>query len=87
MRKFVTAALVVGVASWGIQAHHDASAAPEDDSREAQAQVINNTAQVCFEDMPCWDCRTMGNMICGSDDPIIAPQPAAPIRTEPSFVG
>lgn len=19
----------------------------------------------CHEDMPCWDCKTMGNLICG----------------------
>jgi len=24
----------------------------------------------CQEDMPCWDCRTMGNRICG---PLTAP--------------
>lgn len=23
----------------------------------------------CEEDMPCWDCRTMGNKICGPNDP------------------
>ena len=22
---------------------------------------------VCFEDMPCWDCTTMGNQLCGED--------------------
>lgn len=22
---------------------------------------------VCMEDMPCWDCKTMGNEICGPD--------------------
>ncbi len=22
-------------------------------------------APVCQEDMPCWDCTTMGNLICG----------------------
>lgn len=22
----------------------------------------------CIEDMPCWDCSTMGNHICGPDD-------------------
>ncbi len=21
----------------------------------------------CEEDQPCWDCHTMGNLICGSD--------------------
>lgn len=20
----------------------------------------------CFEDMPCWDCTTMGNRLCGA---------------------
>ena len=24
-------------------------------------------ATVCIEDMPCWDCATMGNRICGPD--------------------
>jgi hypothetical protein len=23
--------------------------------------------QVCMEDMPCWDCDTMGNMVCGPE--------------------
>lgn len=22
-------------------------------------------SSVCFEDMPCWNCKTMGNKICG----------------------
>ena len=26
---------------------------------------------VCFEDMPCWDCATMGNLICGDSPPWI----------------
>jgi len=21
--------------------------------------------QMCHEDMPCWDCTTMGNLVCG----------------------
>jgi hypothetical protein len=25
-------------------------------------------APVCYEDMPCWDCSTMGNRICGLDE-------------------
>ena len=31
------------------------------------------TAPICYEDMPCWDCSTMGNLICGNE----APQPTA----------
>lgn len=23
------------------------------------------SSQTCQEDDPCWDCRTMGNLICG----------------------
>lgn len=22
----------------------------------------------CTEDMPCWNCHTMGNLICGTED-------------------
>lgn len=22
---------------------------------------------ICYEDMPCWDCETMGNRVCGGD--------------------
>jgi hypothetical protein len=22
---------------------------------------------VCYEDDPCWDCRTMGNRVCGPE--------------------
>lgn len=25
-------------------------------------------AEYCEEDMPCWDCETMGNMVCGTID-------------------
>lgn len=28
-------------------------------------------APTCFEDMPCWDCNTMGNKICG---PAVLPE-------------
>lgn len=24
------------------------------------------TLNRCFEDMPCWDCATMGNKVCGT---------------------
>jgi hypothetical protein len=23
--------------------------------------------QVCQEDMPCWDCHSMGNRLCGNE--------------------
>lgn len=26
------------------------------------------TPPPCYEDEPCWDCETMGNLICGTDD-------------------
>jgi PBP1b-binding outer membrane lipoprotein LpoB len=29
------------------------------------APVVTTTTAVCHEDMPCWDCETMGNGICG----------------------
>ena len=30
------------------------------------ATPIYSTPPVCTEDMDCWDCETMGNMICGT---------------------
>ena len=29
-------------------------------------------ATACEEDMPCWDCATMGNRICGPQAPTVA---------------
>lgn len=26
-------------------------------------------SQECQEDEPCWDCKTMGNLVCGSQVP------------------
>jgi hypothetical protein len=28
--------------------------------------VTQPPAETCWEDEPCWDCETMGNLICGS---------------------
>ena len=28
-----------------------------------------SNAPECMEDMPCWDCETMGNRICGPIQP------------------
>jgi hypothetical protein len=39
--------------------------------------VPQQPAQRCEEDMPCWDCATMGNKICG---PVA--EPVAPERCE-----
>ena len=30
-----------------------------------QLNKLQSTAITCQEDMPCWDCTTMGNKICG----------------------
>lgn len=27
--------------------------------------AVSVSSEKCFEDMPCWDCTTMGNRICG----------------------
>jgi hypothetical protein len=42
--------------------------------------TVEPAAPICEEDMPCWDCKTMGNKICG---PITTPAPPAP--TVPSI--
>jgi hypothetical protein len=42
---------------------------------EAQAPHIPDMLKRCEEDMPCWDCQTMGNHICGPQAPETAPAP------------
>lgn len=34
--------------------------------------------RVCYEDEPCWDCRRMGNMICGPGAKLPDGRPAMP---------
>ena len=52
----------------------DASAVIEYDSPSVQTWTPDQepeapvTGQVCEEDQPCWDCETMGNLVCGSID-------------------
>jgi hypothetical protein len=45
------------------------------------------TTPECQEDEPCWDCTTMGNMICGPITPITATTvvavPPRPVDTLP----
>jgi len=41
----------------------------------------------CQEDEPCWDCSTMGNLICGPPDigtPVTIVQPAPPAPSAPA---
>lgn len=57
----------------------------------APAPVVVAPAPVqCFEDMPCWDCKTMGNLTCGSVAPVkgFTPteNPAIPPHSEGPFV-
>lgn len=37
--------------------------------------VVTIPSPVCTEDMDCWDCHTMGNLICG---PVTEPAPVCP---------
>lgn len=32
-----------------------------------RAPSVHAPASTCEENQPCWDCRTMGNPLCGSD--------------------
>ena len=32
--------------------------------------VVTIPGPVCTEDMDCWDCSTMGNLICGTPEPV-----------------
>ena len=37
----------------------------------------------CQEDMPCWDCETMGNRVCGPDSPPEPPVVVPPVTDTP----
>lgn len=56
---------------------------------EAQAPHIPHMLARCEEDMPCWDCQTMGNKQCGPQAPVTAPAPldhiTAPTMTTASL--
>lgn len=39
----------------------------------------------CQEDMPCWNCETMGNHVCGP--PTYPVPPAGPVVGSPRFTG
>jgi len=47
---------LIGLAIIGTFVIHDLS---------VQLNKLQSTAITCQEDMPCWDCTTMGNKICG----------------------
>lgn len=42
------------------------------DNRAAAQPVKAHKAQRCEEDMPCWDCKKMGNRKCGVADVVIS---------------
>jgi hypothetical protein len=49
------AAVIAGLLWWGLMFGAVAQGVWSDD----------RTQKTCWEDQPCWDCRTMGNRICG----------------------
>jgi hypothetical protein len=58
---------------------------PAPKAPEAPTQALSQAPETpptqaprCEEDMPCWDCHTMGNLICGNE----APQAPAVDRCE-----
>lgn len=30
--------------------------------------LLCNTPAPCYEDQPCWDCKSMGNLLCGKEN-------------------
>lgn len=37
----------------------------EGETGDIPERIPETTTTLCFEDMECWDCETMGNRICG----------------------
>lgn len=72
-------ALLIGVAALGAQqtALHAIRPANEIHFR---TQHMTTEPVPCEEDMPCWDCETMGNGICG-----LTPSEDAAERSERTY--
>ena len=62
--RWVLAILVLALVLWVSHVEYATEAGAQSPAR-------------CEEDMPCWDCETMGNRICG---PI-------PVPAEPEYTG
>lgn len=54
-----------------------------------QAPTVSPEATVitCQEDMPCWDCETMGNGICGPIAPTYEVSPNVPTEDPTPIMG
>ncbi len=50
---------------------------PPADIGEALAIERESDGTTCEEDEPCWECDSMGNLICGP----------TPVRVEPGYTG
>jgi hypothetical protein len=74
----------------------DPSGCPIDDCLPSQGPVGPECDPECTEDMPCFDCATMGNLLCappegGASSMTIerpaAPAPAVPVAAPAQFTG
>lgn len=70
MRRIIALVAVGSVALLGCQksAEPIRSAVVQTTSTTYTLPSTTTTAP-CQEDQPCWDCDTMGNGLCGKDDP------------------
>lgn len=57
MKLVALLAVLVGLLLYGLATYH-----PEADPGFERT----GRTTTCFEDQPCWDCKTMGNKVCGT---------------------
>ncbi len=81
MNKIIEAIITIIIALGLLFAQHPDSSsgqeAPPPSIGEPLVIVKDDDGTACQEDEPCWDCHTMGNLICG---PI-------PVPANPGFTG
>jgi PBP1b-binding outer membrane lipoprotein LpoB len=63
-----------------------------DSTRNTTTTSTTTTSVPCEEDMPCWDCETMGNKVCAVtpttyEDDSVDYTPDFPIDNTPAYTG
>lgn len=67
----ILALVIAGAILWQVSEYGDNCINGYEETNcttESDVEIGEPLTVVCTEDMPCWDCETMGNLICGKDN-------------------
>ena len=65
-RDRVKRRVLVGVAAFAVAGTLIVSGVRDQQAHDTYEQNHPVPATTCTEDMPCWNCQTMGNHVCGT---------------------